>query len=89
MKINRTRLRLVRRRRGYTQKQLAQCLGLGESTVGMYEQGRRNPSRDTMHKLYEALQISPEFLTAEISTQECSEALLNEVAICLEGRKKA
>lgn len=89
MRISGTQLRLIRRRRGCTQRQLAQRLGLGESTLGMYEQGRRNPSRKTVQRLCEVLQISPECLSASTLLQGRSEELLNEVAICLEEQKKA
>ena len=82
-KINKVQLRRVRRLRGYTQQQLAQLVGVGSSTLGMYEQGRRNPKRETLHRLCEVLQVSPEYLTAAAGTQEQSQELLDEVQLCM------
>lgn len=82
-KINKVQLRRVRRLRGYTQQQLAQLVGVGSSTLGMYEQGRRNPKRETLHRLCEVLQVSPEYLTVAAGTQEQSQELLDEVQRCM------
>lgn len=45
----------LRLQRGLTQKQLAARLGVSPSTVGMYEQGRRQPGPDMLRKLAAAL----------------------------------
>ncbi len=82
-KINKVQLRRVRRLRGYTQQELAQLVGVGSSSLGMYEQGRRNPKRETLRRLCEVLQVSLEDLTAATGTQEQSQELLDEVQLCM------
>ena len=44
-------LKKIRESRGLTQKQLADKLNIASSTVGMYEQGRRQPDLDTLIKM--------------------------------------
>lgn len=47
-----------RRSMGYTQKQVAQILGISEVYVRKIEKGKRNPGRDTMLK-FEILYNTP------------------------------
>ena len=42
------KLKNFRKEAGLTQKQLADALGISASAVGMYEQGRREPDKDTL-----------------------------------------
>ena len=48
-------LRKAREKCGFTQEQLAYRLNISPSTVGMYEQGRREPDLDTLIKMSEKL----------------------------------
>ena len=48
-------LRKAREKCGFTQEQLAYRLNISPSTVGMYEQGRREPDLDTLAKISEKL----------------------------------
>ena len=48
-------LRKAREKCGFTQEQLAHTLNISPSTVGMYEQGRREPDLDTLAKISEKL----------------------------------
>lgn len=50
-------LKKIRESRGLTQKQLADKLNIAFSTVGMYEQGRRQPDLDTLIKMSDKLLI--------------------------------
>ena len=51
-------LKKIRESRGLTQKQLADKLNIASSTVGMYEQGRRQPDLDnTLIKMSDKLLI--------------------------------
>lgn len=56
------KLRQLRRERGYTQKQLATLLQTAESTVGMYEQGRRRPCPEIMRKIEQLFALPPGYL---------------------------
>lgn len=51
-----TELRAIRRALGMTQGQLAGLMGLSASTLGMYEQGRRIPSRPAAARMSLALE---------------------------------
>lgn len=56
------RLKSLRIKRGFTQAQFAQKLGISASTVGMYEQARREPDNATLTKMCELLQTSTDYL---------------------------
>ena len=55
-------LKKIRENRGLTQKQLADKLNIASSTVGMYEQGRRQPDLDTLIKMSDKLLIPTSML---------------------------
>ena len=57
-----SKLKSLRLRAGLTQAQLAGRLNISASTVGMYEQGRREPDNDTLSKLCLALRTSVDYL---------------------------
>ena len=44
-----------RQKAGITQEQLAEKLGVGQSTVAMWENGKNSPQSDKLPKLAEAL----------------------------------
>lgn len=50
-------LRKAREKCGFTQEQLAYKLNISPSTVGMYEQDRREPDLDTLIKMSKKLFI--------------------------------
>lgn len=56
------RIALLRRGLGWNQAQLARRLHISTSAVGMYEQGRREPSLEGLVKLAEALGVSADYL---------------------------
>ena len=56
------RIAALRRSRGMSQSQLAQELGVSPSAVGMYEQGRREPSAATVVALSNLFQVSTDYL---------------------------
>ena len=57
-----SKIKSLRLRAGLTQAQLAEQLNISASTVGMYEQGRREPDNDTLSKLCLALDTSVDYL---------------------------
>lgn len=57
-----SRIAALRRQKGLSQAQLAKQLGVSPSAVGMYEQGRREPSADTLVALSEVFGVSVDFL---------------------------
>ncbi len=63
------RIAALRRDAGMSQAALAKHLGISASAVGMYEQGRREPSGDMLVKLAEVFQVSVDYLLRGIPTQ--------------------
>ncbi len=73
------RISALRRRAGLSQAELARRLQISASTMGMYEQGRREPSVDTLVAIAEQLQVSTDLLlTGKVrSVQEDVRMLAN------------
>ena len=70
------RIAALRRRAGLSQAELAQRLQISASAMGMYEQGRREPSVDTLVAMAEEFQVSMDFLlTGRIRTAQEDEAM--------------
>lgn len=57
-----TRIKALRKEKGMTQAELGNLLKISASTVGMYEQGRRDPDTETLLKLAHALDVSVDYL---------------------------
>ncbi|ADB41295.1 helix-turn-helix domain-containing protein [Spirosoma linguale] len=53
--ITSTQIRDARKAKGLTQKELAEKLGVSESTVNQYESGKQNLTIDTLVKIANAL----------------------------------
>lgn len=62
MSIFSERLRDCRKRCGFTQKGLAEKLGVASSAVGMYEQGRREPDSSMLLKICSVLDTTTDYL---------------------------
>lgn len=56
------RIAALRKAAGWSQMELAGRLQISPSAVGMYEQGRREPSADTLVALARALGVSVDYL---------------------------
>ena len=52
----------LRKRKGMSQVQLAKALSVSASTEGMYEQGRRTPSIDTLITMSRIFGVSLDYL---------------------------
>lgn len=57
-----TRIAALRRQAGMSQAQLAKRLGISPSAMGMYEQGRREPSLQLLGELAATLKVSTDYL---------------------------
>lgn len=51
------RLYQLRKRKGFTQKQLANALQVSDRFIGRMERGKSGPSFDTLEKLADALEV--------------------------------
>ncbi len=56
------KLKKLRVNAGYTQADVARRLGIASSTIGMYEQGRREPDMEIISKICELFHVSPTYL---------------------------
>ena len=56
----------LRRSRGLKQVDLARKLGVSKSTVGMWEQGNREPNLETIKKLAQAMEVDVSYFWAMI-----------------------
>ncbi|MGE6632295.1 helix-turn-helix domain-containing protein [Bacillus sp. NPDC077027] len=57
------RIRAYRKLKGYTQERFAKRLGISVSVLGEIERGNRMPSKQTVHLIANALNISVEELS--------------------------
>mgnify|MGYP004507200745 FL=1 len=55
-------MKCLRLKAGLTQAQLADKLGVSASTIGMYEQGRREPDNTTLSKICRTLDASGDYM---------------------------
>lgn len=89
------RIASLRRRAGLSQAELAKRLQCSPSAVGMYEQGRREPSSDLLVRMARMFEVSTDYLlTGSIRQQQDQHVLadvllrsLNEVDQAAAGRK--
>ena len=89
------RIATLRRAAGWSQGELAQKLQVSTSAVGMYEQGRREPSAEALVALGRLFNVSLDYLlTGKPSPQEqdivCNamESVLDMADVQLEGRHR-
>ena len=58
------KIKKLREKRGFTQKELGELCGISESAMRSYELGDRKPKREILDRVARALQVRPEYLTA-------------------------
>ena len=76
------RIALLRRGRGWSQTELAQRLHISASAVGMYEQGRREPSLEAVVELAATFGVSVDYLLTGRPLTEADETVLAGLLIC-------
>ena len=80
------RIAALRRAKGLNQKQLAEKLNISPSAIGMYEQGRREPSLALIVELSKILSVSTDFLLTghpAASAAEDNAALQQLICTCV------
>lgn len=60
--MNGNKLRNLRENKGLKQIELGHALGISPSTIGMYEQGRREPDNETLKKISNYFAVSTDYL---------------------------
>ena len=82
------RIALLRRGKGWSQMELAQRLHISASAVGMYEQGRREPSLEGLVELAAVFGVSADYLlTGKPLTQADENALFGLMTGRLPGNR--
>lgn len=66
-------IKVLRKKRGLTQKQLAEKSGLSIASIQGYEQGKYNPKIETLSKIAYALNMPVESLFGDINTEKMTE----------------
>ena len=89
------RIAALRRETGLSQAQLAQKLQVSPSALGMYEQGRREPSMETVVAMARVFGVTTDYLLtgsrAEQEEQAFQEVLLRRISTAdrrLENRRE-
>ena len=89
------RIAVLRRAAGWNQGELAHRLGVSPSAVGMYEQGRREPSAATLVALARLFGVSVDYLLTgapnpneQNTALQALENVLEDTQTQLVGRKK-
>jgi Zn-dependent peptidase ImmA (M78 family)/DNA-binding XRE family transcriptional regulator len=74
------RIRRAREHRGLTQTDLADCIGTAQSTISLWEKGRRSPNLDELVALADALDLEIGSLFEESRPQRSRRVLLRAEA---------
>ncbi len=74
------RIAALRRNRGMSQQQLAACLEVSPSAVGMYEQGRREPPGRLLVQMAHVFGVSTDYLLTGCAAQPCDIRQLQRIA---------
>ena len=79
--FNNNKLSSLRKNKGYNQEQLANKLNVSPSTIGMWEQGRRQPDNETVKKLANLFGVSTDYLLDnDIEQDDKNKELLQAIA---------
>ena len=68
-------IKKLREEKGITQAELSKHLKISPSTVGMYEQGRREPDIDTLKKLSDFFEVSIDYLLGKTNFRNHTETI--------------
>ena len=71
-------LRILRKNKGLSMKELGEIIGVAESTISQYETGKREPDFETLLKLGEFFNVSVEYLLRGVSFSEGKAPTLNK-----------
>lgn len=86
------RIALLRRGKGWSQTELAQQLHISASAVGMYEQGRREPSLEGLVELSEVFGVSADYLLTGRPLTQKDESVLSQLTanrfLCGSGKRR-
>ena len=72
------RMRKLRKKNYYTQADVAKALGVSPSAIGMYEQDRRVPDKETLLKICDFFDVSSDYMLGHLSKPEKMSEVLDE-----------
>ncbi len=75
------RIALLRRGMGWSQSELAKRLKISSSAVGMYEQGRREPSLEAVVEIAAAFGVSTDYLLTGKPLSSADEQIMQKTLI--------
>ena len=78
------RLRLLRKKHGYTQVSLAETLGVSKGTIAMWETGKRTPDFETLIRLSDLFDVRTDYILGK--SNDTSSAKLSDDYIEQLGR---
>ena len=78
------RIALLRASNGWSQAELARRIGVSASSVGMYEQGRREPSLDLVVRLANEFGVTTDYLLIGDSPRSDSAIKLQTPALTVQ-----
>ena len=79
------RIAALRKSRGWSQAELAERLRISPSAVGMYEQGRREPSLELLVELTKVFSVTADFLLTGAAVAETDRLQATQaVRVCTE-----
>ena len=79
------RIAITRRSRGLSQAELARRLQISPSAMGMYEQGRREPSGEVLVALARELEVTTDFLLTGCTALSQQDLLPALIAYCVDA----
>ena len=74
-------LRYLRKREGYTQKEMAAALGIGQSTLASYERGVREPNFEMLETIADFFNVNMSTLISEDAQTATPAPLSDESAL--------
>lgn len=81
-------LRELRKQKGLTMKQLGKIVGVGESAISQYENGKRQPDYDILNKLADYFGVSVDYLLGRTDVPNPAESPLDGVEFAFYGEIK-
>lgn len=82
------RLRNLRENKGMKQEELGDMLGLSASTIGMYEQGRRQADNETLIKIADFFDVSIDYLLGKTEVKKYEQPYENKLEEVLFSKAK-
>ena len=81
-------LREIRKKNNLSMKKLAELIGMAESTLSLYESGKREPDNQTLLKLSEVLNCSIDYLLGNSDEPKTLDEQLDGISFALNSETK-